>query len=189
LVDELDRVFQIPDDSLRAALIHFIESRRTLMRRYRAWIPADMQESPLCGFMGYMRASLAGETSPDVYQDAVRVIYLYWRVYPLFFPPYPTAIIAANDRIARSWVQPALVETRRHVPADVSLIGFDNTFKTTFAPPSTIDFGFGHLGYQAIHAILGDVPVMADRHGDIAARASYVDRGTVGPARGMSRNE
>jgi DNA-binding LacI/PurR family transcriptional regulator len=67
------------------------------------------------------------------------------------------------------------------VPRRLSIISFDNLAETETVPITTVDFGFQRLGYLSIHAVIGDIPVPADRNGNIAGVCSLVSRGGVGP--------
>jgi len=94
----------------------------------------------------------------------------------------PTALIAPNDHHARTmyfWLRNAGVQ----IPSDLSVLSFDNYEQFLEIPISTVDFGFGYLGYAALHAILGDIPVKTTRTGDICAQPHVVDRGSVGDPR------
>jgi hypothetical protein len=94
----------------------------------------------------------------------------------------PSAVIVPSDAYAMAtyhW----LVAAGYRIPRDLSLISFDNSSLVRPWPVSSIDFGFGHLGYQAFHAIIGDLPVKSDAKGDVCARAMVQHYGSVGPAR------
>ena len=89
-----------------------------------------------------------------------------------------TALISMNDRVAHehySWCRAAGIE----VPRRLSMISFDNLPDTESLPVTTVDFGFPRLGYLAIHAIIGDVPVPCGRDGAIAGQCLLVSRGSV----------
>jgi DNA-binding LacI/PurR family transcriptional regulator len=66
------------------------------------------------------------------------------------------------------------------VPRDVSIISFDNSVECRNFPVSTIDFGFSRLGYRAAHVFIGDIPVKADRYGNVPGICTLVDRGSIG---------
>jgi hypothetical protein len=93
-----------------------------------------------------------------------------------------TAILAPNDYLAFEYFF-LINRMGIRVPDDLSLLSFDNYAAIRSLPVSTIDFGFGHLGYCAAHLFIGDSAVRADRHGDIAARPMLLDRGSLGPPR------
>lgn len=65
------------------------------------------------------------------------------------------------------------------MPRDVSLISFDNTRLAGGLNISSVDFGFGYLGYSAFHFIMQDVPINRTRHGDIPARPHVAHRGSI----------
>jgi DNA-binding LacI/PurR family transcriptional regulator/DNA-binding transcriptional regulator YhcF (GntR family) len=95
-----------------------------------------------------------------------------------------TAIIAANDLIARDyyyWLALMGIDIPRHV----SMISFDNIPEFITYPVSTIDFGFGRLGYLAAHLLINDIPVKADGQGRIPGIYSLVDRGSIAAPRGV----
>jgi DNA-binding LacI/PurR family transcriptional regulator len=90
-----------------------------------------------------------------------------------------TSIIALNDLMARKlylWTRYADIA----IPRELSVISFDNSFECRHFPVSTIDFGFSRLGYQAAHILIGDIPVRADRNGNIPGVPMLIDRGSVG---------
>ncbi|MBD3392146.1 MAG: hypothetical protein GF418_08715, partial [Chitinivibrionales bacterium] len=93
-----------------------------------------------------------------------------------------TAVLAPNQWLAINyyyWFRFAGFE----VPSDLSIIGFDNRLPFEAHPVSTVDFKLDYLGYAAAHALLGDVPVNADRQGNIPSLPAVLDRGTLGRPR------
>jgi DNA-binding transcriptional regulator YhcF (GntR family) len=95
----------------------------------------------------------------------------------------PTALIVMNDEVARDyyfWCRAVGMK----VPDDLSIISFDNIFESMFFPVSTIDFGFARLGYCAAHIFINDIPVRADREGNIPGICTLIDRGSIGEPRG-----
>jgi len=92
----------------------------------------------------------------------------------------PTALIALNDHMAREYYY-WFTAAGLHIPKDFSIISFDNLFASMFFPITTIDFGFERLGYQAAHIIIGDIPIRANRYGNIPGPCTLIDRGSLGP--------
>jgi DNA-binding LacI/PurR family transcriptional regulator len=91
-----------------------------------------------------------------------------------------TALIALNDWRAHQY----LVWFRNaglRIPQDMSIVSFDNTALSETIPVSTVDFGFARLGYLAAHLLIGDIPVRADREGNIPGICTLMDRGSIGP--------
>jgi hypothetical protein len=89
-----------------------------------------------------------------------------------------TALIAPDNQWARQyyyWLKAAGVQ----IPHDLSLLSFGNDLESQALPISTIDYGFDTLGYSAIHAILGDIPLSRDQHRSIAARPRVINRGSL----------
>jgi hypothetical protein len=91
--------------------------------------------------------------------------------------PDITAIIAPNDMIGRSYLS-VLHLLGCEIPRDISIVSFDNWFRFSFFPLTTIDFGLASLGYRALHILLGDTPGIERDH-DIAASPYVEDRGSV----------
>lgn len=93
-----------------------------------------------------------------------------------------TAILAPNDFLAIEyylWLQSQHIR----LPRDLSLLSFDHYADARLLPISTLDFGFGRLGYQVAHLLLGDLPVKVGRHGLMPSPARFVDRGSLGRAK------
>jgi len=91
----------------------------------------------------------------------------------------PTALIALNDIMAREyyyWFTALGID----IPGDISLVSFDNIPASMLLPVSTVDFGFERLGYLAAHIIIGDMPVSADRSGNLPGVCSLINRGSIG---------
>ena len=89
-----------------------------------------------------------------------------------------TAIVAPSDREA--WmIYGWLASAGLKVPEDISLISFDNDINELSAKVTTVDFGFGYLGYSAAMLFSKALPVEQNRYGNIASRPFVVDRGSV----------
>lgn len=69
------------------------------------------------------------------------------------------------------------------IPERLSLLTFDNHDPRRIIPISSVDFGFGSLGYWAFHAIAGDITLPVDRHGTIWAQPFINDKGSLGAPR------
>ncbi len=92
--------------------------------------------------------------------------------------PDITALITPNDQDARNifeWLRNAGIQ----IPREISLLSFDNSDSLAGFPVTTIDFGFGVLGYNAFHLFLGDVPVKRNRRGEIASQPHIVHRRSI----------
>ncbi len=93
-----------------------------------------------------------------------------------------TAIVALNQFMAVNtlyWLRLVGLD----VPADISLVSFDNVGPLVNHPISTVDFGFANLGYQAAHIFIGDIPMRTDKWGNIASRPQLINRGSLGAPR------
>lgn len=98
---------------------------------------------------------------------------------PLFKDKKISIIIGQNDKFSRSQLIPWLDILAIQIPQEISLISFDNLYSDAFIPLTTIDFGYDYLGYQAFHAICGDIPVKRNRQGDIESVNKIIDNGSV----------
>jgi LacI family transcriptional regulator len=68
----------------------------------------------------------------------------------------PTAIFAANDQSAMGAIEAAR-EAGRHVPGDLSVVGFDNTPEAAYYNPAltTVDQFIDKMGYVATELLIG----------------------------------
>jgi hypothetical protein len=89
-----------------------------------------------------------------------------------------TAVIAANDEVATDFVM-WMNYTGRSVPADMSLISFDNNPSLVVHRFSSMDFAFADLGYLVAHRFIGDIPVHKDANGNITVTPRFFDRGSI----------
>jgi DNA-binding LacI/PurR family transcriptional regulator len=97
-------------------------------------------------------------------------------------PGRATAILSLNDLMARElylWT----TYTGTRVPGDLSIVTLDNSLTCRNIPVSTIDFGFARLGYLAAHILIGDIPVQADKDGNIPGRPMLIERGSIAAPR------
>jgi len=96
-----------------------------------------------------------------------------------------TAIIAPNDVTAHYiylWLQAMQIV----IPRDISLISFDNHWFLQDLPITSVDFGYGYLGFAAFHTIVGDVDISKGPANAIAAQPRVVHRGTINTPRSSS---
>lgn len=103
-------------------------------------------------------------------------------VLPYLLSDPVTAIVAPND-LEAIYLHDTLVYLGIDVPGTISLLSFDNSLRVQSTSISSVDFGFAHLGYAAFHALVGDIPLNRDRHGNLAGPARVAQRGSTGPAR------
>jgi DNA-binding LacI/PurR family transcriptional regulator len=75
-----------------------------------------------------------------------------------------------------------LAEAGIRVPEDLSIISFDNVPRASQNGITSVDFGYGYIGYAAFHTFLGLMPVRRTRQGDISARPFVSQRLTLRPA-------
>lgn len=93
----------------------------------------------------------------------------------------PTAIIAPNDWYGHKYYQ-TLTTFGYQIPKDISLISFDNERGLIRLPLSSVDFGFGELGYRAFHLIMGNNHQdKISSNGRLESKPYVVDRGSICP--------
>ena len=97
--------------------------------------------------------------------------------------PEVTAVLCGNDQMALGLLR-ALAERGRHIPGDVSVVGFDDIPEAAFFPPplTTVRQDFGELGRRAMHLLMdrisgrnqfvSSLPIMPD----LVVRASAAPR-------------
>lgn len=101
---------------------------------------------------------------------------------PLLSEHRVTALVAPCDHFARyyaTWLSLAGIE----VPADVSLVSFNNYVEYSLQPITSIDLGMDTMGYAALHVMLGDIAVGTPGN-RIEGEICTVERGSVGPVDG-----
>jgi DNA-binding LacI/PurR family transcriptional regulator len=91
-----------------------------------------------------------------------------------------TALVGLSDFFTAEiylWLRSAEIL----IPDFASLVSFDNIVGSHIFPVSSVDFGFAALGYQAAHLFVGDIPIRADRNGNVPAPCTLIDRGSIAP--------
>lgn len=98
--------------------------------------------------------------------------------------PGVTAIFAANDQMALGVLR-ALHESGREVPADVSVVGFDDMAESaSFWPPlTTVHQFFGEVGRRSVEALLHEVEA-GERRGTALVATELVVRASTAAPRG-----
>jgi DNA-binding LacI/PurR family transcriptional regulator len=137
----------------RLATAHLLDLGHQTVHHVRGphgWLDADARFN---GWRGALRARkrrvppvLLGDWSPRSGYDAGR---------ELATDPSVTGVFVANDHMALG-VMLALHEAGRHVPGDVSVIGFDDTPESEFfiPPLTTVRQDFGEVGRRSVDLLL-----------------------------------
>jgi DNA-binding LacI/PurR family transcriptional regulator len=101
--------------------------------------------------------------------------------------PDCTAIFAANDQMALGVLR-ALHEQGRRVPADVSVVGFDDIADAgSYLPPlTTVHQDFAEVGRRCVDALLGQIHDEPAGPGTDLVPTRLVIRGSTAPPSGVS---
>ncbi|HUB42033.1 MAG TPA: LacI family DNA-binding transcriptional regulator [Streptosporangiaceae bacterium] len=99
--------------------------------------------------------------------------------------PHVTAVLCSNDSMALGVLR-ALAERGRQVPADVSVVGFDDVPEAAFCLPplTTVRQDLGELGRRALHLLMDRIsgePAGAPR---VPIAPELIVRASSGPAPG-----
>jgi len=97
--------------------------------------------------------------------------------------PEVTAVQCGNDQMALGLLR-ALAEHGRHVPDDVSVVGFDDFPEAAFflPPLTTVRQNFGELGRRALHLLLDRISGEHGLEPPLPIEAELVVRASAGPA-------
>ena len=92
------------------------------------------------------------------------------------------SIFAANDHVALG-IMRAMAEQGRRIPAEVSLVGFDDVPEAGYFHPalSTIRQEFAEVGRQALRLLLDQLATGDDSAGSALVEPVLIPRDTVGP--------
>jgi DNA-binding LacI/PurR family transcriptional regulator len=114
------------------------------------WFDAQQR---IAGWRATLKA--AGAAEPELVRGDWSARSGYEAGYQLAEMTGVTAVLCANDQMALGLLR-ALAEKGRKVPADVSVVGFDDIPEAPyFLPPlTTIRQNFGELGHRAVHLLL-----------------------------------
>jgi DNA-binding LacI/PurR family transcriptional regulator len=176
---ELSRLERVAMPTVGEALAYFVRRERSILGEFHAYDSNSTAASAhrgLCVFANAHAHGAVDETHP-----AHKHAEIVWALLSLVegLESGASALVCPNDAEARSFTLHHLDVCRIRVPEHMSILGFDNQFDRLLFPLTTVDWGFGYLGYQALHAILDDIPVSRNSDGDIPAVPHVVDHGTV----------
>jgi DNA-binding LacI/PurR family transcriptional regulator len=98
--------------------------------------------------------------------------------------PEVTAVFCANDQMALGLLR-ALAEHGRRVPADVSVVGFDDVPESGyFLPPlTTVRQDFGELGSRALHMLIDRISAAAPSSPALPVAPDLIVRASTAPVR------
>ena len=101
--------------------------------------------------------------------------------------PEVTAVQCGNDQMALGLLR-ALAEHGRHVPDDVSVVGFDDFPEAAFFQPplTTVRQNFVELGRRALHLLLDHISGERGPRTDAAGRSGTRRAGERGAGRGAA---
>ncbi len=161
----------------------YIESQRSSILRHFPLPPNLRRMLPHAVQPVVALASAKSNERSDSEDMHIRAVWSVTDILPLLTDERFTALIVPNDQLATEEYVPYFKLLGLRLPADFSMVSFDCREPSVFVPPTTVDFGFGGLGYAAFHVLLGDIPTGRSARGIISSRAVVVDRGTVGAPR------
>lgn len=92
-----------------------------------------------------------------------------------------TAILIDSDKRCHDMLR-GLALAGIKIPEELSLLSFDNYQPFLTNAVSSVDFGFGSMGYWAYHALAEDIAVPVDRNGIIRHTTHVNNYGTVDTA-------
>ncbi len=179
-VEEIARLGKDGPERIRRVIESFVQDGTRHVKNWGHLLDDRLLNSSYAGYAAVSRAVRSGECPREDVELRIRLMWGAVGLTALMYHPDVTAVVAANDKAARNFIMRSLAELGIRVPEDVSLLSFDNQFRETCAPPTTVEFGFFDLGYKSFHALVGDVPVQINRHNEIRAIPFIVDRDTVG---------
>lgn len=181
-------------------VVDFLESQNNRKTELISLLSGYLQD---CGYEPEYHGRNAGQTSIGVTQNYQALLRIteglsrmkypdihHWRtgrlvVLSLLLPLYinrlnPTALLVPNDSMGRDVHEWASLAGFR-IPEDLGILSFDNSLSRVPLTLSSVDFGFGYLGYAAFHAILGDLPIWRPGKKRITARAGVAQYGSFEP--------
>ncbi len=181
--DVLDKLSKSSFDFVKTALEYIEHNAQTLFENVPQSIVVEYKKDKLTGIASFLHYAMRNqEVLSDLFLDKP---YLPWLIiltpfcYTLLTKSAATAIIAPNDMIAHKlylWLK----ATKVSVPREISLLSFDNHWFLQDLPITSVDFGYGYLGFAAFHSIVQDVSIKKGVSGDVAAAPRIVHRGTLG---------
>jgi len=167
------------------AMHWFVENRTWLRKRFPRCEKPALCAGPFAGYFGFRQALLDGhKVSEDeaVILENTHVLNSASALFPFLSGVVgPTAIIAPNYEIVQWYVTKWLTCLGLDIPASFSLLSFDYVDLGVLKGITTVDLGFGALGYQAFHAITRIAPIDRNRMSEIKVRPMIIDRGTCVP--------
>jgi len=94
--------------------------------------------------------------------------------------PSVTAVFCANDHMALGLLR-ALHEARRRVPADISVVGFDDIPEASFFTPplTTVRQDFGELGRRSLDLLIGHMRGIPASLGQVLIKPELITRDSV----------
>jgi DNA-binding LacI/PurR family transcriptional regulator len=102
--------------------------------------------------------------------------------------PEVTAVFAANDQMAIGAMR-GLVQSGRRVPADVSVVGFDDTPDAAYQviPLTTVRQDFGAVSHRAVSGLVAAIEGSTGPEGTYRFPVELVVRSSSGPAPAVRR--
>jgi DNA-binding LacI/PurR family transcriptional regulator len=180
LAEELAGLEACGNPVVNRAIGLFRKHRREVARRVGLPLDPPRTLNGLGALVRYLQARSRNEvTSQSPYYDLVSIAATALVLLPILSDPTVTAVVAPCDRVAEiylRWLQSMEIP----LPGKISLMSFDNYFRYSYLPITTVDAGFGELAYQAFHLLLRDLPPRRGNPHQIPVRPYVVNNGSVG---------
>ncbi len=172
-----DRCLRSPRKKYHEALAVFLRHENDLLREHGSMI--GDYSGRYRGFLAFSRAFLKKRgLSASVWYKKARIVWA-WMSFADALEQNMDAVLGANDEIAERFVFEALDSLGLQMPRRISVLGFDNIFRKTLLPLSSVDLGFGPLGYRVFNTICRDTFSKETTSGEMAIRPYVVNRGSV----------
>lgn len=161
------------------ALQWFVEKKSLLLNTFSEFAPLENPDSKFNGYCAFMSAKPAKVN--DFISEAINQGKKIWPVLGLFKilnDRSITAILVANDSLAVERVIPHIQRLSLPTPQRISILSFDNLFRTSYMKINSVDPNFNQLGFTALQLLYD--PAMYNENDNIIYNKPYVvDYGSV----------
>ncbi len=180
IAHEINKVYALNIPRLCRAIDLFRNHPNDILRNTGFDDVGSEKDGEFYALIRFFKARREGTLSSRApYYSQASLIALSFRLTPALSNPAIDAIIAPRDTVAEPYLR-WFQELRVRLGHAISLMSFDNHFRYSFLPLTTVDPGFGDLAHRAFHILYQDMPARASRDHDIPIRPYVVNNGSVG---------